>query len=159
MNEYPVGDWSPSLPGLTQSSGPIERMVSGEIITRPTPPPPSIGHVWYDPERSQFICQGVTRHPDSPFLSIEDFIVRKGVTQVWIKQNYIDSAPDYFCNSFIADGPMYFSSSGCTTSASIDCRLCATLTWTNNQESADVVNHIPDLLGMEYNVGLVRSFE
>ena len=158
MNEYPVGDWSPNLPEVQRSSGEIEVSVdkmlssSGSSYRRP-------GEVWYDPEREEYICTGINQEDPDNYYHIADFVVQDGVEQVWVKQDFKD-ADDARDNSYVRDGNAYFSSSGCSTTASEDCRLCATLEWGGSgvTRHATIINNMKGFSNSLNDAGLVRKF-
>jgi hypothetical protein len=159
MNKYPVGNWFPSLPEIQRSSGKIEvsvdKMISSSSGRYRRP-----GEVWYDPERENYICEGIDQdYPDS-YYYIADFVVQDGVEQVWVKQDFKEENPENRANYYVRDGNAYYSSSGCSTTSTEDCRLCATLKWGGSGDTrhSTIINNMKDFsYSMNYE-GLVRKF-
>jgi hypothetical protein len=156
--EYPVGDWSPSLPELQEVSNKIEVAVD-KMLSYPKASYRRLGEVWYDPEREQYICQGIYQENPEYYYHVADFVVQDGVDQVWVKQDFKEADGNNE-NSYLRDGSAYFSSSGCSTTESIDCRLCATLKWGGSgaTRSASIVNNLKSFSNSMTQIGLVRRF-
>lgn len=159
MNKYPVGNWFPSLPKIQIYSGEIEVTVD-EMPSSPSGAYRRPGEVWYDPDRENYICEGLDQDLPDSYYYIADFVVQDGVEQVWVKQDFKEESTQTRAQYTIRDGNAYYSSSDCSTTLTQDCRLCATLEWSGfgDTRHATIIQITKSFSNSMNFEGLVRKF-